>query len=215
MTMKALSTRNEAPEKASRPFDKDRDGFVLAEGAAMFVIETESHAKKRGATIYAELVATPTVPMPRTSPPPMPTARARRARWSGPSAMPGSTPIRSITSTPTAPRRPWATRPRSTAVKRVFGGHALKSAGGKLMMSSTKSMHGHCLGASGAVELIACIHAVRDAVIPPTMNLDNPDEGFDIDFVPHAARERRIKYALNNTFGFGGHNVTLVIGRYE
>ncbi len=97
---------------------------------------------------------------------------------------------------------------------KVFGDHARKSAGGKLMMSSTKSMHGHSLGASGAVELIACIHAVREGVIPPTINLDNPDEGFDIDLVPHHARERRIKYAMNNTFGFGGHNVTLIVGRY-
>jgi 3-oxoacyl-[acyl-carrier-protein] synthase II len=83
------------------------------------------------------------------------------------------------------------------------------------MMSSTKSMHGHTLGASGAVEMVACIHAVRDGVIPPTINLDAPDEGFDMDFVPHHARERRIKYAMNNTFGFGGHNVTLIVGRYE
>ncbi len=82
-------------------------------------------------------------------------------------------------------------------------------------MSSTKSMHGHCLGASGAVELIACIHAVRDGVIAPTINLESPDEGMDIDLVPNHARERRVKYAMDNTFGFGGHNVTLIVGRYE
>ena len=87
--------------------------------------------------------------------------------------------------------------------------------GGKMMMSSTKSMHGHCLGASGAVELVACVHAVRDGVIAPTINLDTIDDGFDMDFVAHHARERRIRYAMNNTFGFGGHNVTLVVGRYE
>jgi 3-oxoacyl-[acyl-carrier-protein] synthase II len=101
------------------------------------------------------------------------------------------------------------------AVMSIFGDHARKSAGGKLLMSSTKSMTGHCLGASGAVETVACIHAVRDGVIPPTINLDRPDEGFDIDLVPHHARERRTKYAMNNTFGFGGHNVTLLVGRYE
>jgi 3-oxoacyl-[acyl-carrier-protein] synthase II len=101
------------------------------------------------------------------------------------------------------------------AALRVFGDHARKSAGGKLLMSSTKSMIGHCLGASGAVEMLACIHAVRDGVVAPTINLDKPDEGFDIDLVPHHSRERRVRYAMNNTFGFGGHNVTLIIGRYD
>ena len=83
------------------------------------------------------------------------------------------------------------------------------------MMSSTKSMHGHGLGASGAIEMVACIHAVKDGIIAPTINLENPDEGFDIDLVPHHARERKVKYAMNNTFGFGGHNVTLIVGRYD
>ena len=111
------------------------------------------------------------------------------------------------------------------AVLTVFGDHARKSAGGKLLMSSTKSMHGHGLGASGAIETVACIHAVRDGVIAPTINLDTPSPGrdehgrplppFDIDLVPHHSRERRVKYSMNNTFGFGGHNVTLIVGRYE
>mgnify|MGYP000128175321 CR=1 FL=1 len=100
------------------------------------------------------------------------------------------------------------------AVLSTFGDLAIKSAGGKLLMSSTKSMHGHALGASGAIETIACIHAVRDGIVAPTINLDNADEGFDLDLVPHHARERRVQYAMNNTFGFGGHNVTLVVGRY-
>jgi 3-oxoacyl-[acyl-carrier-protein] synthase II len=215
MTMKALSTRNEAPEKASRPFDKDRDGFVLAEGAAMFVIETESHAKKRGATIYAELVgyANSSDASHITAPDPDGKGAARSMRWALKDAGLNAEQIDYVNAHGTS--TPLGDKAEVNAVMSVFGAHARKSAGGKLMMSSTKSMHGHCLGASGAVELIACIHAVRDAVIPPTMNLDNPDEGFDIDLVPNAARERRIKYALNNTFGFGGHNVTLVIGRYE
>jgi 3-oxoacyl-[acyl-carrier-protein] synthase II len=101
------------------------------------------------------------------------------------------------------------------ATMKLFGDHARKSMNGRLLMSSTKSMHGHALGASGAVEMIACIHAVRDGVIAPTINLDNPDDGMDIDLVPHKARERKTKYAMNNTFGFGGHNVTLIVGRYE
>jgi 3-oxoacyl-[acyl-carrier-protein] synthase II len=101
------------------------------------------------------------------------------------------------------------------AVLSLFGDQIRKSAGGKVLMSSTKSMHGHGLGASGAIESIACIQALREGVIPPTINLDNPDEGFDVDLVPHHAKERRIKYAMNNTFGFGGHNCTLVFGKYE
>ena len=97
----------------------------------------------------------------------------------------------------------------------VGGEHARKSAGGKLLMSSTKSLHGHCLGASGAVELIACIQAVREGVIPPTMNLDEPDPEFDSEPAPHEAREHSARYAMDNPFGFGGHNVTLIVGRYD
>ena len=97
----------------------------------------------------------------------------------------------------------------------IFGDHARASAGGSLLMSSTKSMHGHALGASGAIELIACIHAVRDGVVAPTINLDQVDEGMDIDLVPNEAREKPIRRAMNNTFGFGGHNVSIVVGRYE
>jgi len=101
------------------------------------------------------------------------------------------------------------------AVLEVFGNHARKSAGGSLLMSSTKSVHGHALGASGAVELVGCIYALRDGLVPPTINLDNPEEGFDIDLVANKAREAPIRYAMNNTFGFGGHNVSLVVGRYD
>jgi 3-oxoacyl-[acyl-carrier-protein] synthase II len=110
---------------------------------------------------------------------------------------------------------PLGDRAEVAAVLKVFGDHAAKSRGGKLLMSSTKSMHGHCLGASGAVEMLACIHAVRDGVVAPTINLDNPEEGFDLDLVPGFAREKPVKYAMNNTFGFGGHNVTLIVARYQ
>jgi 3-oxoacyl-[acyl-carrier-protein] synthase II len=215
MVMRALSTRNDAPTKASRPFDKDRDGFVLAEGAAMFVLETEEHAKKRGAKIYAELLSSGnsgdaghiTAPDPEGSG----AARSMLAALQDAKLNPNQIEYVNAHGTST----PLGDKAEVSAVTRVFGDHARKSAGGKLMMSSTKSMHGHCLGASGAVELIACIHAVRDGIIAPTINLETPDEGFDIDFVPHHARERRIRYAMNNTFGFGGHNVTLIAGRYE
>jgi len=214
MVMKALSFRNDDPQRASRPFDTDRDGFVLSEGAAMFVLETEAHAKARGATIYAELMGTGnscdashiTAPDPNGDG----AVRSMKAALSESRLNPADIGYINAHGTST----PLGDKAELTAVTRLFGDHARRSAGGQLMMSSTKSMHGHCLGASGAVELIACIHAVRDGVIAPTINLDNPEPGFDIDLVPKTARERRIRYAMNNTFGFGGHNVTLIVGAY-
>jgi 3-oxoacyl-[acyl-carrier-protein] synthase II len=101
------------------------------------------------------------------------------------------------------------------AVETLFGDHALKSRGGRLLMSSTKSMHGHTLGASGGVEMIACVNALQRGVVPPTVNCDNPDEGFDLDFVAHESRDAPVRVVMNNTFGFGGHNVTLIVRRYE
>lgn len=224
MTMRALSTRNDEPTKASRPFDVDRDGFVLAEGAAMAVLETEVHARQRGATILAELVGYGN--SSDASHITAPDSEGRGARRSMLWAMedsgiaPGQIDYINAHGTSTS----LGDDAEVAACLAVFGDHARKSAGGKLMMSSTKSMHGHCLGASGAVELIACVHAVRDGIIAPTINLETPGtrndktgefRAFDIDLVPHTARERRIRYAMNNTFGFGGHNVTLIVGRYE
>lgn len=215
MTMKALSTRNGEPEKASRPFDRDRDGFVLAEGAAMYVLETEEHAKARGATIHAELVGFGNSGDAGhiTAPDPEGRGASRSMRWALQDAGLEPEQIDYVNAHGTS--TPLGDKAEVAAVLEVFGDHARRSAGGRLLMSSTKSMHGHCLGASGAVEMIACLHAVRDGVIAPTINLDNPDDGFDIDLVPHDARERRVGYAMNNTFGFGGHNVTLILGRYE
>lgn len=214
-TMKALSTRNDAPTKASRPFDRARDGFVLSEGAAMVILETEEHAKKRGATIYAELVgsANSSDATHITAPDDAGMGATRSMRWALKDSGLNPNQIDYVNAHGTSTGL--GDKAEVTAAFTVFGDHARKSKGGKLMMSSTKSMHGHTLGASGAVEMVACIHAVRDGVIPPTINLDDPDDGFDLDFVPHHARERRIKYAMNNTFGFGGHNVTLIVGRYE
>ncbi len=215
MTMKALSTRNDAPTKASRPFDSDRDGFVLGEGAAMMVLETEEHAKARGATILAELVgaANGSDAAHITAPDAEGKGAARSMRWALQDARLTTDQIDYVNAHGTS--TPLGDKAEVAAVLSVFGDHARKSRGGKLLMSSTKSMIGHTLGASGAVECVACIHAVRDGVIPPTINLDKPDEGFDMDLVPHHARERRCRYAMNNTFGFGGHNVTLIVGRYE
>jgi 3-oxoacyl-[acyl-carrier-protein] synthase II len=223
--MKALSTRNDAPEKASRPFDADRDGFVLAEGAAMLILETEEHARKRGARIYAELVgcANSCDASHITAPDPEGSGAARAMRWALKDAGLRTDQIDYINSHGTS--TPLGDSAEVAAVLGLFGDHARKSRGGKLWMSSTKSMHGHCLGASGALETIACAHAVREGVIPPTINLDAPGAGrdeagnvtteFDIELVPHHAKERRTKYAMNNTFGFGGHNVSLVIARWE
>lgn len=215
MVMKALSTRNEAPEKASRPFDKDRDGFVLSEGAAMFVLESEEHARKRGAKIYAEIVGSGNSSDAGhiTAPDPGGDGAARSMKMALRDARLNPSDIGYVNAHGTS--TPLGDKAEVAAALHVFGEHARKSAGGKLMMSSTKSMHGHCLGASGAVESIACIHAVGDGVIAPTINLDTPDDGFDIDLVPHHARERRVKYVMNNTFGFGGHNVTLIFGAYQ
>lgn len=215
MVMRALSTRNDEPTRASRPFDVNRDGFVLAEGAAMAVLESEEHARKRGAKIYAELVGcgNSTDGLHITAPDEQGGGAARSMRMALADARLNAEQIDYVNAHGTS--TPLGDKAEVAAAMRVFGDHARKSAGGKLLMSSTKSMHGHCLGASGAVELVACIHAVHDGVIAPTINLENPDPDFDIDLVPKFARERRVKYAMNNTFGFGGHNVTLIVGRYD
>ncbi len=212
--MRALSTRNDAPEKASRPFDKDRDGFVLAEGAAVFVLETEEHARRRGATIYAEIVghANAGDAYHITAPDEAGRGAMRSMRWALEDAGLNPSQIGYVNAHGTS--TPLGDKAEALAVTTLFGDHARKSRGGRLMMSSTKSMHGHGLGASGAIETIACIHAVRDGVIAPTINLDHPDADMDLELVPHHARERRVDYVMNNTFGFGGHNVTLIIGRY-
>jgi 3-oxoacyl-[acyl-carrier-protein] synthase II len=215
MTMKALSTRNDEPSRASRPFDRDRDGFVLSEGAAMYVLETEEHARARGATIHAELVGFGNSGDAGhiTAPDAEGRGASRSMLWALQDAGLSTGQIDYVNAHGTS--TPLGDQAEVAAVLGVFGGHARKSAGGQLLMSSTKSMHGHCLGASGAVEMIACLHAVRDGVIAPTINLDDPDDGFDLDLVAHHARERRVRFAMNNTFGFGGHNVTLILGRYE
>ncbi len=149
--MKALSTRNDEPERASRPFDRDRDGFVVSEGAGIVVVEELEHAKARGAKIC-----------------------------------------------------------ETRAIKQVFGEHAYKVA-----ISSTKSMTGHLLGGAGGIEMAACALAIRDSVIPPTINLENPGKECDLDYTPKVAREKKVRVALNNSFGFGGHNATLVAIAFE
>lgn len=213
--MKALSKRNEQPTLASRPFDADRDGFVLAEGAAIFTVESLEHARARGARIYAELVGVGNSADAYhiTAPDEAGGGAARSMRLALRDA--GLEPARVDYVNAHGTSTSLGDAAEVKAVLSVFGDSARRSAGGTLLMSSTKSVHGHALGASGAVETIACVHAVRDGVIPPTINLDRPDEGFDLDLVAHESRERPVRYAMNNTFGFGGHNVTLIIARFE
>ena len=214
MTMKALSTRNDEPTRASRPFDKDRDGFVLAEGAGMYVLESEEHAKARGATIYAELTGTGT--SCDASHITAPNAEGRGAcnsmKWALEDAGLTTDDINYINAHGTS--TPLGDKAEVYAVQQVFG--ARSKPGNDLVMNSTKSMHGHCLGASGAVELIACIGAINESLVPPTINIDNLDDGFDqIDIVANQPREMSVKHVMNNTFGFGGHNVTLICSKYE
>ncbi len=213
--MKALSARNDEPEKASRPFDKGRDGFVMAEGGAIFVLESLEHAKARGATILAELVGFGNSCDSHhiTAPDPAGGGATRSMQWAMRDAGVNPTDIDYVNAHGTS--TPLGDEAEVAAVLGLFGDHARKSAGGKLLMSSTKGVHGHALGASGAIETIACLQAVRDGIIAPTANLENPDDEFDIDLVAGTAREHDAECVMNNTFGFGGHNTTLIIRRFD
>lgn len=215
MVMKALSTRNEDPERASRPFDKDRDGFVLAEGAAALVLEEASHARARGAEILGELCGygCSTDASHITAPDPNGSGAMNAMKWAMEASGLNPEQIDYINAHGTS--TPLGDAAEVKAVLSLFGDHARKSAGGKLRMSSTKSMIGHSLGASGAVESVACLGAIREGVIPPTINLENPDEAFDVELVANAAQEMDVRYTMNNTFGFGGHNVCVIMGRYD
>ena len=209
-TMKALSTRNEEPTRASRPFDRDRDGFVLAEGAAILVLEELEHAKARGANILAEMVGyASSGDAHHIAAPDESGIGARNAMSLAlKDAELDPSQIGYINAHGTS--TPLGDTAEVNAVMSVFGDHATK-----LAMSSTKSMTGHALGAAGGIESIAAVQALRTGILPPTINLDSPDDEFQLDFVAHEAKERPIDYAINNSFGFGGHNVSLVFGRYQ
>jgi len=203
--MRALSTRNDAPEKASRPWDKDRDGFVLGDGAGVLVLESYDHAKKRGAKIYAELAGFGmsadashiTTPHPEGLGAAISTQNALEDAGMRPDE------IHYINAHATS--TPAGDELEVVAIKKTFGDHAYK-----LAVSSTKSMIGHLLGAAGAVEAIFTILALRDQVAPPTINLDHPSEGCDLNFVPWQPQSMRIDAAISNSFGFGGTNGTLL-----
>jgi 3-oxoacyl-[acyl-carrier-protein] synthase II len=205
----ALSRRNDAPEKASRPFDAGRDGFVFSEGAGMMVLESEEHALGRGAPIIGEVLggAYTSDAFHITAPDPSGAGAAlaikRAVSWAGlqpedvdyVAAHATSTPIGDIAET--------------EAIKQAFGGHARK-----LALSANKSMVGHLLGAAGAVSGLACVLAIRDNIAPPTINLDNQDPACDLDYVPNIARQMPINVAIANGFGFGGQNACAVFRRY-
>ncbi|GGI73937.1 3-oxoacyl-[acyl-carrier-protein] synthase 2 [Shewanella hanedai] len=202
---KALSTRNDDPQAASRPWDKDRDGFVIGDGAGVLVLEEYEHAIARGATIYGELVGFGMSgdAFHMTSPPADGAGAAAAMVNAINDAKLAREQIGYINAHGTS--TPAGDKAEVAAVKSVFGDHAYE-----LLVSSTKSMTGHLLGAAGSVEAIITLLALRDQIIPPTLNLDNPDEGCDLDFVPHTAREHKFEYALCNSFGFGGTNGSLL-----
>ncbi len=206
---RALSTRNDDPQAASRPWDRDRDGFVLSDGAGVIVIEELEHAKARGATIYAELVgsAMNSDAYHMTSPSPGGEGAAECMRLALEDAGINPEEVDYINAHGTS--TPAGDLGETLAIKKAFGDHAYK-----LAVSSTKSMTGHMLGAAGGAEALFTVLAIRDQVMPPTINLDNPDEQCDLDYVPHTAREARIDVAVSNSFGFGGTNGSLVFRRF-
>lgn len=205
---RALSQRNDNPQTASRPWDKDRDGFVLADGAGALVLEEYEHAKKRGARIYAEICGfgMSDDAFHMTSPPEDGSGAAAAMRNALRDANIAAEKVNYINAHGTS--TPAGDIAECRAVKSVMG-----ASSNKVAVSSTKSMVGHLLGAAGAVEAVFCVLAIRDQVAPPTINLDNPDEGCDLNFVPHTPQPMKIDYAMSNSFGFGGTNGTLIFNK--
>jgi 3-oxoacyl-[acyl-carrier-protein] synthase II len=208
--MSALSTRNDAPEQASRPWDKDRDGFVMAEGAGCVIIEELEYAKARGATILVEILGygMSADGTHMTAPDPEGRGAARAMSQSLKDAKLNPEDIDYINAHGTS--TPLGDKAETLAIKMVYGSHAKKVA-----VSSTKSQLGHLLGASGGVEFVVCVQSLLSQTVPPTINLDNPDEGCDLDYVPHEARQMAVKTVMKNSFGFGGHNACLILRSYD
>jgi 3-oxoacyl-[acyl-carrier-protein] synthase II len=208
--MGAISTRNEEPERASRPFDRTRDGFVMGEGAGILILEGLEHAQARGARVYAEVVGygTSADAYHITAPPENGEGAALAMRRALADAGLSPRDIDYINAHGTS--TPLNDRSETQAIKAVFGEAAYN-----VPISSTKSMIGHLLGAAGAVEAIVCIRAITDGVIPPTINYEHPDPECDLDYVPNGARRKPVRAAMSNSFGFGGHNACLIFQRYE
>ena len=206
--IRAMSTRNDAPDRASRPFDRERDGFVMGEGAAILVLEEYERAKARGAHIYAEISGYAfcndahhmTAPRPDGSQ----AARAMRGALKDAAVSPHEIQYVNAHGSSTPLNDPTETR----AIKNVFGDHA-----SKLQVSSTKAYYGHALGASGAMEAAICALSIERGWLPPTLNLEHPDDGCDLDYIPAAGRQASVDYVLSNSFGFGGINAALVLQR--
>jgi 3-oxoacyl-[acyl-carrier-protein] synthase II len=207
--LRALSRRNDAPEKASRPFDADRDGFVIGEGAGIVFVEELEHAKKRGANILAEIVGIGVTgdAYHQTSPAPDGEGAVRAMQMALDDAGLQPEAVDYINAHGTSTELNDASE--TAAIKKVFGAHAYK-----LAVSSTKSMVGHLLGAAAGVEAIFCVLAIQNDIIPPTINQEHSDPACDLDYVPNTARKQRINVALSNTFGFGGHNASMIVRRY-
>jgi len=208
--MRALSTRNDEPTRASRPFDIDRDGFVLSEGAGILVFEELEHAKARGVEIQAEVLGfgmscdASHITQPNEQG--IGAAKAMSNALESGNLCPEDIDYINAHGTST----PLGDKAETAALKSVFGDHAYN-----LSVSSTKSQLGHSLGASGGIELVLSIKAVQDGVVPPTINLENPDPDCDLDYTPNEPRQRKLNIVMSNSFGFGGHNASIVIGRYD
>ncbi len=207
--MRAMSTRNDDPKRASRPFDKDRDGFVMGEGAGVLVLEDLEHAQARGARIYAELVGYGNTADAHhlTAPSPGGEGASRCMKMALRNAGLNTTDISYINAHGTS--TPQGDIAETEAVKAVFGEHAKK-----LLVSSTKGATGHMLGAAGAVEMIACVKAIQTDVVPPTINLEHQDPACDLDYVANTARPMKVNAIVNNSFGFGGHNASVIAKKF-
>ena len=208
--LKALSTRNNEPQKASRPFDRERDGFVMAEGCGLVILETLEHAKMRNAHIYAEItgygMSCDAYHITAPDPDGDGAARAMQAALKDAQVNPQDLDYINAHGTSTKLND----KIETLAIKKVLGAHAKK-----VMVSSTKSMTGHLLGAGGGVEFIACCLAIKDGVVPPTTNYEYPDPDCDLDYVPNTARQAKVNICLSNSLGFGGHNATLIVRKFK
>ncbi|NMM51287.1 beta-ketoacyl-ACP synthase II [Paenibacillus aquistagni] len=207
-SMKAMSTRNDEPEKASRPFDTGRDGFVMGEGSGVLIIESLEHALKRGANIYAEIIGYGMSADAHHITEPDPTGAAHCMMRAIKDAGIDPSAVDYINAHGTS--TPVGDRSETTAIKAALGEHAYKVA-----VSSTKSMTGHLLGAAGGIEAVICGLTLKNDMIAPTINLDNQDPECDLDYVPNVARQQDVNVTMSNSFGFGGHNATLVMKKYE
>ena len=205
----ALSTRNEDPQGASRPFDSDRDGFVLGEGAGLLILESLEHAEKRGANILAEMsgYGASSDAHHVTQPHPDGEGAARAMKWAIEDA--GITPDKVDYINAHGTSTPLNDKYETIAMKRMYGDHAYN-----LAISSTKSMTGHLLGAAGAIEAAFTVLAIKNDIVPPTINIENPDPDCDLNYIPNTAKKQPVNVAMSNSLGFGGHNASLVFERF-